>query len=101
MTRDALGKSRVRESRPPGSVRAKPNGRATRPRSSPAKSHRFRFGIQNQVTIRSSRSTVEAQVREADQAELRLLGGGTYEEVPDLKLKWIGGRGPPANLLSR
>jgi hypothetical protein len=25
------GKSRVRESRPPGSVRAKPNGRATRP----------------------------------------------------------------------
>lgn len=26
------GKSRVRESRPPGSVRAKPNGRATRPR---------------------------------------------------------------------
>jgi hypothetical protein len=36
-----------------------------------------------------------------DQAELRLLGGRTYEEVPDLKLKWIGGRGPPANLLSR
>ena len=27
------GKSRVRESRLPGSVRAKPNGRATRPRS--------------------------------------------------------------------
>ena len=27
------GKSRVRESRMPGSVRAKPNGRATRPRS--------------------------------------------------------------------
>jgi hypothetical protein len=26
------GKSRVRESRMPGSVRAKPNGRATRPR---------------------------------------------------------------------
>jgi hypothetical protein len=32
MTRVTLGKSRVRESRPPGSVRAKPNGRATRPR---------------------------------------------------------------------
>ncbi len=31
MTRVTLGKSRVRESRPPGSVRAKPNGRATRP----------------------------------------------------------------------
>jgi hypothetical protein len=27
------GKSRVRESRLPGSVRAEPNGRATRPRS--------------------------------------------------------------------
>src|ERR1700758_167057 len=34
-------------------------------------------------------------------SELRLLGGRTYEEVPDLKLKWIGGRGLPANLLSR
>jgi hypothetical protein len=33
MTRVTLGKGRVRESRPPGSVRAKPNGRATRPRS--------------------------------------------------------------------
>ncbi|QAU45897.1 hypothetical protein XH91_11375 [Bradyrhizobium guangzhouense] len=33
MTRVTLGKSRVREIRPPGSVRAKPNGRATRPRS--------------------------------------------------------------------
>ncbi|MGY3698751.1 hypothetical protein ACVIGA_008893 [Bradyrhizobium sp. USDA 3240] len=33
MTRVTLGKSRVRESRLPGSVRAKPNGRATRPRS--------------------------------------------------------------------
>lgn len=33
MTRVTLGKSRVREIRPPGSVRAKPNGIATRPRS--------------------------------------------------------------------
>jgi hypothetical protein len=32
-TRVTSGKSRVRESRLPGSVRAKPNGRATRPRS--------------------------------------------------------------------
>jgi hypothetical protein len=32
MTRVTLGKSRVRESRMPGSVRAKPNGLATRPR---------------------------------------------------------------------
>jgi hypothetical protein len=32
MTRVTSGKSRVRESRMPGSVRAKPNGRATRPR---------------------------------------------------------------------
>ncbi|RVN35033.1 hypothetical protein CN067_34260 [Sinorhizobium meliloti] len=32
MTRVTLGKSRVREIRPPGSVRAKPNGIATRPR---------------------------------------------------------------------
>ena len=31
MTRVTSGKSRVRESRMPGSVRAKPNGRATRP----------------------------------------------------------------------
>jgi hypothetical protein len=35
------------------------------------------------------------------QAELRLLGSRTYEDVLDLKLKWIGGRGLPANLLSR
>ena len=33
MTRVTSGRSRVRESRLPGSVRAKPNGRATRPRS--------------------------------------------------------------------
>jgi hypothetical protein len=33
MTRVTLGKSRVREIRPPGSVRAKPNGIATRPQS--------------------------------------------------------------------
>ena len=36
MTRVTFRRSRVRESRTPGSVRAKPNGRATRPRSSPA-----------------------------------------------------------------
>jgi hypothetical protein len=35
------------------------------------------------------------------QAELRLLGSRTYEDVLDLKLKWIGGRRLPANLLSR
>ncbi|RVI61299.1 hypothetical protein CN187_30220 [Sinorhizobium meliloti] len=33
MTRITLGRSRLREIRPPGSVRAKPNGIATRPRS--------------------------------------------------------------------
>ncbi|OKP64851.1 hypothetical protein BTE77_33935 [Ensifer adhaerens] len=38
MTRVTLGKSRVREIRPPGSVRAKPNGIATRPRPSYASS---------------------------------------------------------------
>jgi len=36
MTRVSSGKSRVRESRMPGSVRATPNGRATRPRPKPA-----------------------------------------------------------------
>jgi hypothetical protein len=35
MMRVTSGKSRVRESRLPGSVRAEPNGRATRPRSVP------------------------------------------------------------------
>ncbi|MBK1670890.1 hypothetical protein CKO28_23015 [Rhodovibrio sodomensis] len=33
MMRVTSGRSRVRESRPPGSVRAKPNGLATRPRA--------------------------------------------------------------------
>ena len=35
------GKSRVRESRMPGSVRARPNGRATRPRPWPANALRI------------------------------------------------------------
>ncbi|OZB39248.1 MAG: hypothetical protein B7X48_09895 [Acidiphilium sp. 34-60-192] len=41
VTRVTSGKSRVRESRPPGSVRAKLNGRATRPR--PASVHASTF----------------------------------------------------------
>ncbi|TBC86512.1 hypothetical protein ELH26_35030 [Rhizobium leguminosarum] len=43
MARVTLGTSRMQEIRPPGSVRAKPNGIATRPRSS-GRTHRSSNG---------------------------------------------------------
>ncbi|RVG96473.1 hypothetical protein CN210_32120 [Sinorhizobium meliloti] len=48
MTRVTLGKSRVREIRPPGSVRAKPNGIATRPR--PIGARGWLFGVSSAVS---------------------------------------------------
>jgi hypothetical protein len=57
MTRVTFRRSRVRESRTPGSVRAKPNGQATRPRSGPRTAQVSQPSVRRSVTKRSSRSS--------------------------------------------
>ncbi|RUM05911.1 hypothetical protein EFB14_32415, partial [Rhizobium fabae] len=67
MMRVTLGKSRVREIRPPGSVRAKPNGIATRPRS------RERRATHNAGALAASLRQVVATRDEAPQLTSSLV----------------------------
>ena len=76
------GKSRVRESRLPGSVRAEPNGRATRPAPAPLGTFTSIEALAENISQLSADSQKTADVLiEADAQRVTAMRSGTFSNA--------------------